>query len=92
MKLFADDAKLYMPITNSHDEEILQQNLDNSDIWAEIWGMDFNTKKCKHTRHGAKTPLQQYTMKSGVERVSLEQVYSEKDLGSIVDNKLLLGT
>ena len=44
MKLFADDAKLYMPITNSHDEEILQQNLDNLDIWAEIWDMDFNTK------------------------------------------------
>ena len=69
MKLFADDAKLYMPIINCHDEEILQQNLDNSDIWAEIWDMDFNTKKCKHMRLGVKTPLQQYTMKSGVERV-----------------------
>ena len=32
MELFADNAKLYMPITNSHDEEILRQNLDNSDI------------------------------------------------------------
>ena len=42
MKLFADDAKLYMPIINCHDEEILQQNLHNSDIWAEIWDMDFN--------------------------------------------------
>ena len=40
-------------------------------------------------RLGAKTPLQQYTMKSGVERVSLEQVTSEKDLGVTVDNKLL---
>ena len=45
MKLFADDAKLYMPIINYHNEEILQQNLDNSDKWAEIWDMDFNTKK-----------------------------------------------
>ena len=40
MKLFVDDAKLYMTITNSHDEEILQQNLDNS----EIQDMDFSTK------------------------------------------------
>ena len=39
-------------------------------------------------RLGAKTPLQQYTMKSGVERVSLEQVNWEKDLGVTVDNKL----
>ena len=89
MKLFADDAKLYMPTTNSHDEGILQQNLDNSDIWAEILDIDFNTKKCKHMRLGAKAPLQQYTMKSGVERVSQEKVNSEKDLGVTVDNKLL---
>ena len=40
-------------------------------------------------RLGTKIPLQQYTMKSGVERVSLEQVTSEKDLGVTVDNKLL---
>ena len=33
-----------MPIENSHDEEILQQNLDYSDIWSEVWDMDFNTK------------------------------------------------
>ena len=56
-----------MPITNSHDEEILWQNLDNSDIWAEILDIDFNTKKCKHMRLVAKTKLQQYTMKSGIE-------------------------
>ena len=88
MKLFADDAKLYMPKINCHDEEILQQNLDNSDI-SEIWDMDFNQNKCKHMRLGSKTPLQQYTMKSGVEKVSLEQSTSEKDLGVTIDNKLL---
>ena len=49
----------------------------------------FNTKKCKHMRLGAENPLQQYTMKSGVERVNLEQISSEKDLGATVDNKLL---
>ena len=53
-------------------------------------GYGLQYKKCKHMRLGAKTPLQQYTMKSGVERVSLEQVTSEKDLGVTVDNKLLL--
>ena len=52
-------------------------------------GYGLQYKKCKHIRLGAKTPLQQYTMKSGVERVSLEQVTSEKDLGVTVDNKLL---
>ena len=36
MKVFVDE--------NSQDEEILQGSEDNSEIWAEIWDMDFNTK------------------------------------------------
>ena len=52
-------------------------------------GYGLQYKKGKHMGLGAKTPLEQYTMKSGVERVSLEQVTSEKDLGVTVDNKLL---
>ena len=42
-------------------------------------------QKCKHMRHGVKTPLQPYTMKSDQERVSLEQVNPENDLGVIFD-------
>ena len=49
---------------------------------------EFQYKKGKHMRHGVKTH-QLYTMKSGQERVSLEQVNSEIDLGVILDNKLL---
>ena len=52
-------------------------------------GYGLQYKKRKHMRLGAKTPLQQYTMKSGVERASLEQVTSEKELGVTIDNKLL---
>ena len=36
MKLSADDAKLYMTITNYHAEEILQQKLDNSSLQCFI--------------------------------------------------------
>ena len=52
-------------------------------------GYGLQYKKRKHMMLGAKTPLQQYTMKSGVERASLEQVTLEKELGVTIDNKLL---
>ena len=51
--------------------------------------MNFNTIKGKHMRHGVKKTHQPYTMKSGQERVSLEQVNSENDRVVIFDNKLL---
>ena len=37
-------AKLYLPIRNSQDK-ILQGNVDNSEIWAVMWDINFNTKK-----------------------------------------------
>ena len=74
--------------------QILMMKKSYSRIWTiqtygQKYGIWTSIKKFKHMRLGAKTPLQQYTMKSGVERVSLEQVTSEKDLGVTVDNKLL---
>ena len=41
---FADDAKLYLSISNYQDEEILQGYVDTFEIWAELWDMNFNTK------------------------------------------------
>ena len=51
--------------------------------------MKFNAKKCKHMRHGKNLPNQPYTMKSGQERIQIEQVKVETDLGVIFDEKLL---
>ena len=85
MKLFADDAKLYLPIKTSQDKEILQGSVDSSEKLAEIWDIYFNTKKCKHMRHGFKPTSETYTMKSGQERENLEQGNSENDLGVIFD-------
>ena len=89
-KLFADDGKVYSPIRNIQDEVNMQGNVDNSDVWADKWEMVFSTKKCKHMRYGKNQPNKPYTMKSGNERVIIEQVKTEKDLGVIFDNKLLL--
>ena len=46
IKLFADDSILYREIKNSHDQEILQKDLDFLAEWSGKWLMQFNVKKC----------------------------------------------
>ena len=46
IRLFADDCLLYRPINSPQDHQTLQEDLNNSQIWADDWGMKFNAKKC----------------------------------------------
>ena len=62
------------------DEKRLQENVRNSEDWAELWDMFYNNKKCKHMRIGKGQTAEPYTMRS---------VKTEKDLGVIFDDKLL---
>jgi hypothetical protein len=46
VRLFADDCLLYRSVTSVRDQEILQEDLDALQQWAERWQMTFNPKKC----------------------------------------------
>ena len=48
IKFFADDAKLYLKVnTLVQENQKVQGNVNMSEIWADIWRMFFNYKKCK---------------------------------------------
>ena len=46
VRLFADDCLLYREIHSQEDHNILQNDLNELELWAERWGMRFNAKKC----------------------------------------------
>jgi len=46
VRLFADDCLLYREIRSFQDHTILQEDLQQLEIWAKKWGMRFNAKKC----------------------------------------------
>ena len=46
VRLFADDCLLYREIHSHQDHIILQQDLQQLEIWAGQWGMKFNATKC----------------------------------------------
>ncbi|XP_068738474.1 uncharacterized protein [Montipora capricornis] len=84
--LYADDAKCYREIRESEDNRILQNDLFQIQTWSELWGMGFNTNKCKHlcvTRR--RNPLD-FTYHIG--KHELAKVTQEKDLGVMMNSKL----
>ena len=46
LRLFADDCLIYCPINSPEDHTILQNDLLKLSIWADVWQMKFNVKKC----------------------------------------------
>ena len=45
--MFADDAKIYRPMTSHEDTTILQNDLDCLQSWSAKWLLNLNLHKCK---------------------------------------------
>ena len=48
IRLFADDSVIYTEINDQQDYLILQRDLDNLSVWADLWQLNFNITKCYH--------------------------------------------
>ena len=89
VKMFADDTKLYAPVSNSREYKELQEDIDKALLWGEIWQMKFNKSKCKAMRIGKDNYIKdKYTMTCEQRTTPLEETLLEKDLGVHIDNKL----
>lgn len=82
--IYADDTKLYRPITTAADKVALQQDIDALSEWSVQWQLPFNTKKCKIMHIGATNPESEYTIAGQ----RLEKTTEERDLGVIVDKHM----
>ena len=84
IKIFADDCKLYLPVSLPSGPLVLQRALDSAVCWADEWQLSFNTAKSKVLHIGRLLHHQKYTM-SGA---TIEETSTEKDLGVHVDSDL----
>ena len=89
MNKFADDTKLGNTVTSRSEIDALQKCINDLVAWAEAWGMQFNTKKCKVMQIGRSNPNAQnsYTMNSRV----LESTSEERYIGVKVHQSLRPG-
>ena len=89
VKNFADDTKIYRTIKEESDHISLQQDLLKLQDWAKTWQMKFHPDKCKlMTINGKETDRKYYMIDDDREKVYLQKVESEKDLGVNIDTNL----
>ena len=86
--LFADDTKLYRQINSNDDVKILQNDLDKLQIWSNTWLLKFHPKKCKVLSIKSSEKRKYYMSGTGEERIQLENITCEKDIGVMIDEDL----
>ena len=86
MRLFANDCLIYHPIHSFDDHKILQSDLDSLSLWADIWQMEFNVKKCCIMQISALHSTSSFPYK--MYEIPLQFVKNHHYLGILLDNKL----
>jgi len=86
IRLFADDSLLYRKIKNINDTVILQNDLDQLQLWEQKWKMEFHPQKCELLRITNKRNI--INTSYYIHNTKLNQTKSSKYLGVIIDEKL----
>ena len=84
IQMFADDTKIYRPLSSPSDAEQLQADLNAAIDWSSKWQLHFNAEKCRVMHIGRAGGSQTYSMGDS----KLEQTTVERDLGIQVDREL----
>lgn len=85
---YADDLKIFLPVTNVNDSTILQHAINIVNIWCHSNGMKLNASKCQvitFSRKQNRTLLVDYF----VGDTTITRVRTVKDLGVFLDTQLL---
>jgi len=93
ISMFADDTKMYAPLTDPTSTEKLNKDLSKLQNWSIKMQMKFHPDKCKVMHLGSNNPKSKYTItKESGEVHTLAEADVEKDLGVQIDNNLKFST
>ena len=89
ISMFADDTKLFLPLTSDSSHDEIVADLNYLQLWAEKMQMKFHPSKCKIMHMGKNNPRRDYVMKgTNNQEYTLETTECERDLGVYIDSKL----
>ena len=84
VKLYADDVKIYIHISDVTTAACLQAGLDKLCEWADVWQLNLSINKCSVFHIGSYNVCSTYT----VNNIVLPDVDHVTDLGIIFDSRL----
>jgi len=82
-KLYADDVKIYLEITNDSDSVTLQDGINKIYAWSNEWQLRLANDKCQHNHINLSTAA--HLVDYSVSGVDLQTVENIRDLGVLVD-------
>ena len=93
ISMYADDTKLYCPLTSDESALDLVEDLSNLQEWARMMQMRFHPDKCKVMHLGKNNPKFNYYMQDSFTETTCQQhtlatTLLEKDLGVFIDSEL----
>ena len=83
--LFADDSKLFLPISHDYSASHLQRDLDALTTWCSTWKLIFNCSKCVSLHLALSSPS---SVIYNSDNHALDCVTKHKDLGVYMCNNL----
>ena len=86
IKLYADDIKIYLEVSNDLDTVELQRCINSLSDWSKLWQLSLSVGKCFHIRYGLK--INNSSSLYSVDSVALNTVTELRDLGVIMDSRL----
>ena len=84
VKIYADDVKMYIPVSDINNIAIIQETLDKFLEWCEGLDLRLSVNKCAVLHFGHNNPSHTYT--PGTEQLAAKS--SIKDLGVLTTNML----
>ena len=82
--LFADDTKIFKEVNSIHDSMVIQADIDALEEWSKDWLLSFHPDKC-HVLTLGKLENIKHAHPYSLGGNQLEHVFSEKDLGILID-------
>ena len=85
--LFADDTKIFKEVNSISDSLLIQKDIDTLEDWSKDWLLCFHPDKC-HVLTLGKFENIKHAHPYSLGGIQLEHVFSEKDLGILIDAEL----
>ena len=88
VSLYADDAKIYAPITSQASIQAVQKDINNMVEWCKKWRLNIHPDKCFHLQHNPRSVSKSWNPDYYIGAARISRKSEGKDLGITITEDL----